>query len=182
MITHRRNLWQLLAEVKGNAAEIGVASGLFALEIIEWSIAIPRVYLIDRWAQVKLQRGDAGFPQSWHDKNLRECQQRLSKAGVADRAVLLRGDSVEMARHIPNTTLRFVYVDADHSYEGVKRDIEAWHMKLVPGGIMAFHDYESAQYGVKRAVTEFCKRNHFEVCLLPENAVQDAGAYYVNPV
>lgn len=33
-----------------------------------------------------------------------------------------------------------VFVDADHSYEGIRRDFEAWRPLLAPGGIIAFHD------------------------------------------
>lgn len=48
-----------------------------------------------------------------------------------------------------------IFVDADHSYPGVKRDIELWTPKMRPGGIWAFHDYGSTDYpGVKYAVDE----------------------------
>jgi len=56
-----------------------------------------------------------------------------------------------------NSNLRpwFVFVDADHSYEGVKADIEAWRPLIVPGGILAGHDYDSNDFpGVVRAVIE----------------------------
>jgi cephalosporin hydroxylase len=35
----------------------------------------------------------------------------------------------------------FIFVDGDHSYAGVKRDILDYYPLLAPGGIMAFHDY-----------------------------------------
>lgn len=34
-----------------------------------------------------------------------------------------------------------VYVDGDHSEEGVRGDIEAWLPHIKPGGYIAFHDY-----------------------------------------
>lgn len=34
-----------------------------------------------------------------------------------------------------------VFVDGDHSYEGCKGDIEAWLPYIVPGGIIAVHDF-----------------------------------------
>lgn len=34
-----------------------------------------------------------------------------------------------------------VFIDGDHSYEGCKGDIEAWLQHIVPGGIIAVHDY-----------------------------------------
>ncbi len=48
-----------------------------------------------------------------------------------------------------------IFVDAQHTYEGVKEDIELWTPKLRPGGIWAFHDYCHLEYpGVKQATDE----------------------------
>jgi inositol phosphorylceramide mannosyltransferase catalytic subunit len=57
-----------------------------------------------------------------------------------------------------------IYIDADHSYEGVKRDIILSYKKIKNGGYIMGHDYEmnmnkAHQYynfGTKRAVDEFC--------------------------
>jgi len=49
--------------------------------------------------------------------------------------------------------LDFVYVDADHHYENVCKDIMAWIPKLKKGGIMAGHDYHNYE-GVRRAVNQ----------------------------
>lgn len=35
----------------------------------------------------------------------------------------------------------YIFVDGDHSYEGVKRDIINYYPLLAPGGLMIFHDY-----------------------------------------
>jgi predicted O-methyltransferase YrrM len=37
-------------------------------------------------------------------------------------------------------TVDMVFIDADHSYEGVKKDFEAWFGKVKKGGFFAFHD------------------------------------------
>jgi hypothetical protein len=48
-----------------------------------------------------------------------------------------------------------VFIDADHSYEGVKADIEAWLPKVKVGGWIGGHDYKSPRFpGVERAVHE----------------------------
>jgi len=50
-----------------------------------------------------------------------------------------------------------VFIDADHSYEAVKADIEAWWPLLKDGGIMSGHDYckEGVSWpGVHKAVHE----------------------------
>ena len=36
-----------------------------------------------------------------------------------------------------------LHIDADHSYEGVKRDFDIWSMHVRPGGVVLFHDIES---------------------------------------
>lgn len=182
-VRHRRDLWRLVTAsgLRGNAAEIGVAEGYFSADILSWPCEFPRVYMVDRWACNAGQKGDGGFNQSWHDSNRRQAQGRVAKFG--DRAVILQGDSHLMAAHVPNQSLALVYIDGDHSYDGVMRDIQAWFGKLVDGGIMAFHDYEAPEYGVKQAVKEFCNRTRHHIHLLPEDNLADAGAYfYVDPV
>jgi hypothetical protein len=176
LIKYRRDLWQLIKNIPGDAAEIGVAEGNFSAEMLSWPIDIPHVYMVDRWVCNPGQRGDGGFPQQWHDANLIAARAKVAHWGP--RAVFLRGDSVEMAMRVPDSSLRLAYFDADHSYEGLKRDLEAWIFKVVAGGYMAFHDYQAPQYGVKRAVQEFCKAHGYEIFELPEDKEQDAGAYF----
>ena len=45
-----------------------------------------------------------------------------------------------------------VFIDGDHSYAGVKRDIQNWLPRLAPGGMLCGHDWQSAE--VRKAVTE----------------------------
>lgn len=49
------------------------------------------------------------------------------------------GETSEWGR-LFDQPLRFVFIDADHSYEGCKADVEAWSRLVEPGGVMAFHD------------------------------------------
>lgn len=66
-----------------------------------------------------------------------------------------------------------VYIDADHSYEAVKADIEAWLPHVKPGGFIAGHDYQPDQQpGVVRAVNE----------LLPDAKQYGCVWYYQVPV
>jgi len=50
---------------------------------------------------------------------------------------------VELSRDFcerTETQYEYIHVDADHSYEGVKDDFDIWWPRLLPGGIVAFHD------------------------------------------
>ena len=176
MIKYRRDLWRVV-KVPGDAAEIGVAEGLFGADILSWSLNFPRVYLVDRWCCVSSVKGDSSNSQSWHDKNFKEAVTRMEKFG--NRAVFLRGNSDEMSKLVPDRSLAFLNIDGDHSYEGVTRDLAFWRPKMVAGGVIAFHDYEAPQYGVKPAVLEFAFTHGYRVHLLPEDKRDDAGAYIV---
>jgi len=60
----------------------------------------------------------------------------------------------EAAGLFKDESLDAVFIDADHSYEAVKLDIQNWLPKVRKGGILAGHDYNSAWPGVIRAVNE----------------------------
>jgi predicted O-methyltransferase YrrM len=66
---------------------------------------------------------------------------QISRAGVGEHVTPLVGDTVEMARHYPGRPIRLLLIDADHSYEGVQGDLEAWLPHVAPGGLIVFHDY-----------------------------------------
>lgn len=147
------DLWHLLPE-DSIAAELGVAEGRFSETLLAWP-CIKRLYMVDRWKQMPREDnelvGDSYFPQSWHDANYARAFEVARTE--PDRATILRGDTVAMAALVDAASLNFVYVDADHSTAGVRRDVEAWMPKLVPGGVMAFDDYDNRiDYGVAEVV------------------------------
>ena len=176
-IRYRRDLYQLLPDVsKAVCAELGVAEGFFASDILSWGVS--KLYAIDMWESSAHFPGDAGNPQNWHNANYEATKKRLERFGA--RAVILRGPTVKMASLI-NEELDFVNVDACHTYTCVRADIEAYWPKLKSGGIIAFHDFEARQYGVKKAVQEFAASKGVQFYLLPEDKLEDAGAYIVKP-
>lgn len=66
----------------------------------------------------------------------------VARAGSA-RVVWLRclgRDAPPRFRAFSGAPADFVFVDADHSYEGIRGDFEAWRPLIAEGGIIAFHD------------------------------------------
>ena len=55
-----------------------------------------------------------------------------------------------------DNSLDFVFIDAAHDYESVKKDINAWFPKIKKGGVIAGHDYTWCA-DVQKAVNEFFK-------------------------
>jgi predicted O-methyltransferase YrrM len=66
----------------------------------------------------------------------------------------IRELSWDGAKHYEDKSLDFIFIDAAHDYESVKKDINAWFPKLKDGGIIAGHDYTWCD-DVKKAVNEF---------------------------
>lgn len=85
---------------------------------------------------------------------------------------ILRGDSVEMLSTYPDETFDMIYIDADHSYEGCKRDLMMCYKKVKKGGYIMGHDYEMNMkkatkvysFGVRRAVDTFCEVYSQRIC------------------
>ncbi len=118
-------------------AELGVYRGDFARFLLS-SFDLSALYLIDTNLELAAQDVTADH-----------------------RAVLLSGKSWEVMEGIPDSSLDYLYVDGDHSYESVKKDVVMAHRKVRHGGIIQFNDYctysptESLEYGVLNAVNAY---------------------------
>jgi predicted O-methyltransferase YrrM len=66
-----------------------------------------------------------------------------------------RGDSQELAGKF-NNRIDFLFVDGDHSYEGVRADVNSWFPKLNSGALVLFHDVGWAE-GVQQVIDEMVK-------------------------
>jgi len=77
----------------------------------------------------------------------------LTQHGVRDIIEDIKGYSWEVAEKFEDDSVDFIFIDADHSYESVKKDIKAWWPKIKKGGVMSGHDYFSFS-GVRQAVDE----------------------------
>lgn len=64
----------------------------------------------------------------------------------------IRMASLDACKNYEDNTLDFVYIDASHEYDDVKKDIINWLPKVKTGGIIAGHDINCPD--VKKAVIE----------------------------
>lgn len=86
-----------------------------------------------------------------------ECRHNLRDLIDAGRVVLVRAEArdgaARVAARLGGPYADLVFIDADHTEAGCRRDIEAYAPLVRPGGILAGHDYgERAHPGVKAAV------------------------------
>ena len=47
---------------------------------------------------------------------------------------------------LDNTKLDFLFIDGDHTYEGVKQDFEMYKEFVKPGGWIGFHDIKDTEF------------------------------------
>ena len=71
------------------------------------------------------------------------------------RANLIKESTFTAHKHFDNLSIDVVFIDADHKYESVKKDIINWLPKVKPGGYICGHDIN--QHWVQQAVTETIK-------------------------
>jgi predicted O-methyltransferase YrrM len=67
---------------------------------------------------------------------------------------VVKGYSPAALSDMPHGSFDLVYIDAEHDYESVKRDIAAAYPLIRPGGHLTGHDH-SAETDVPKAVEEF---------------------------
>ena len=76
---------------------------------------------------------------------------------------LIKGHSQEVVKNYADNSIDFVFIDASHEYEDVKRDLELWLPKVKQGGALGGHDYDPIWSGVVRAVNEMLGENNIQV-------------------
>jgi predicted O-methyltransferase YrrM len=120
---------------------LGASSCFIALAQVHKN-PFPKLYCVDTWTNDAMSEG-ARDTFDLFLKNTKDFK------GIIHP---IRGKSTIVAEHF-RERIDFLFVDGDHSYEGVKADIHAWFPKLNPEALVAFHDIGWAE-GVKRAVEE----------------------------
>lgn len=73
------------------------------------------------------------------------------------RFKIVKDHSVKAAERFNDRIFDFVFIDGDHSYEGVTADLNAWARKVKPGGWLCGHDWgnNNTAQDVERAVRDF---------------------------
>ena len=79
------------------------------------------------------------------------------------------GDTGDVVSSMPASYFDWIYIDAAHHYEGVKRDLDSSLPKLKPEALIAMNDYvffgpsDFFKFGVMEAANQFCIKNDFEL-------------------
>lgn len=118
-------------------AEIGVWTGLYS-EILCQAMPGLQLTCVDPWREYK----------TYNEKKNNQRRLDIAHDEACARlrpyhATVLRMTSLEAAVQIPDGSLDFVYIDANHQEPFISEDLTAWLPKVRPGGILAGHDYHT---------------------------------------
>lgn len=143
----------------GTAVEVGVNRAENAKVFLDsWKGS--RFIAIDPWAPVK-GYVDLLIRDDDREEAFAEAMRIFSAYG--SRVTVMRGLSSTELPKLEDGSCDFIYIDADHSYERVREDIDLSWPKIKPNGILAGHDYHIEFTGVLRAVDEFAEENNLMV-------------------
>lgn len=148
--------------------EVGVRTGGFLKVIAQENIS--EAYGVDIWKNTGANgQNDNLYSQKELDQ---QYQSTLDLFRNNEKVKIIREFSDKASELFPDEYFDFVYLDADHTYEGIKRDLNCWYPKVKTGGVLSGHDYidgqltitlgHSVRFGVVDAVEEFKKENEIK--------------------
>jgi hypothetical protein len=156
---------------------VGCELGVFAGEFAEALLARnpKQLFLVDAWQgdseHDTLFSGDQDGNNGISLPAFYLYASVMNKFGTKPNVQILKGWTYECIPKLKDHSLDYVYIDADHTYEGMKRDLELIWPKVKPYGLIMGHDYEMNfekakhpwSFGVKQAVDEFCAKYQYSV-------------------
>ncbi len=159
---------------RSSVAEIGVYKGKFSRKIL-MRTRPKRLVLVDAW-DIDVKGGHIPHIDSHGKKTFSSLARSLPRklkiycpfTDISTHQSL----SADAAVDYKDGEFDWIYVDADHSYEGVKKDLEAWAPKVCSEGFILGHDFSNqeaavnANFGVMEAVRDFVAENEFHLVFL----------------
>jgi hypothetical protein len=164
---NRREITQLLNEryTNGIGCEIGVLRGDFSEHLLtNWKCKT--LYLVDCWTE------HSDYDETFHNHENNYTIMKKKLEPFKERINICRGYSHQVVNHFGDNFFDFIYIDANHSYEGCKKDLDLYWSKLKDGGIIMGDDYHLSDvehlnfdgnqvtFGVTKAVKEFVREKN----------------------
>ena len=132
--------------------EIGVQTGHFADIIIKQWPSLKQYYGIDVWKHQENYKDGANVEENQQIKYYENALDYLKKYGT--KIHLIRNYSNLAVTLFKDKSIDFIYVDARHDFCGVYEDLSLYYPKLKCNGIMAGHDYHTAEEVKKKSIVD----------------------------
>ena len=111
------------------ALEIGTHMGVSAGVIAHALAEDGRLFCVDPWEA----------PPGKEHPCFSICRRELRRQGVLGKVGFLKGFSRDVEESMPKEC-DFVFIDGDHSFQGLETDWGITHRRLIPGGVVCLHD------------------------------------------
>lgn len=97
----------------------------------------------------------------------------MQQLGLGETVRLLPMPNYEAADHLRREAarIRFLFIDGDHSKEGVQRDVDLFFPFLMSGSIVVFDDCSPSAPGVIEVIDELFRRKVFDKAFVHSNAL-----------
>jgi len=145
-------------------AEIGVFNGDFSQKIID--VTKPKMlYLIDSWnLDLSSDPSVVKRNQQFYNEKYEKVQKRFQNEIKAGQVFIKRDLSEKVLVGFKNDYFDWVYVDGNHQYDFVKKDLELVFQKVKSGGFITGDDYGREESwheeNVTKAVDDFISLGH----------------------
>ena len=161
----------------GTGVEVGTFKGEYSKHILNiWNGTL---YMVDVWRPLD-NYIDSNNHSNFENGVYSECIKNTS--GFEHRSSMIRADSKLASKIFQDKSLDFVYIDANHSYDYVKEDIELWYPKIKSDGYLLGHDYIHTDWSQE----PYCENNidkhiYFPNAYDPNGELYYCGEFGVNP-
>jgi len=101
-----------------------------------------------------------------------EFNHNMEKIGALKKIKIFDGDSKKLIHNIKDNSLRYIYIDGDHSYEGIKSDLVNSLEKIKVNGIIVLDDYFDGFPELIKSVNEILKtKPNFKLLCFSHNLI-----------
>lgn len=125
--------------------EIGSYLGASSTFIVSGLHKSSKLYCIDTWENDAMSEG------KWD--TFVQFQSNIKK--YRNQVVPIKMKSIDAAKNF-KLKIDYLFIDGDHTYEGVKQDVDAWLPKMNANSLIIFHDSGWAD-GVQKVIREDIK-------------------------
>lgn len=151
------NLIPLIKELGDNliCCEVGVLRASNLVPLVDGCPNIAKIYGIDFYKPYEDFISRYRVSQEVADYNKTVALDKIKKCNRPEIVILIEKDANDALKDFEDSSLDFVYIDLNFSYETTCKDIINWFSKVKPGKVIAGHDWYTPE--IKKAVIHTLK-------------------------
>lgn len=124
----------------GVGAELGVCRGTNAVQLL-FRTRPSMLFLVDIWKEAEYIRPPHEDPGLWYDDHFDSVAEIFNKEIEQGKVILHKQHGTSFLASLPDNFLDWVYIDSNHHYQNVSRELDLSVRKVKKGGYILGHDY-----------------------------------------